>query len=597
MDKSEGERCANDTGRKPDGEQRFRELFEHAPLCVFEENLTSDPPRILRANLRCVETYGWSQQEFAGLEVHYLIPPQAQADFPPLQETLRAGKNVTFESFNCRRDGSVFPVRLSASPVKGTNRSIIMVEDITTERRAGATARALLNATHDRAVLLDLEGVILDLNEEAARSLGATPKELRGKDITTLFPEELARRRTEHAESVLRTGQPRRWQDVREGSVLENCLYPVFDEHGRVTGMAGFARDITNQQQAREALEKARQRLQHIVDNTWDIIFQMDLSGNYTFGNKAAERITGYRLDQLLTMNFTQLIAPEYVPMVRQRLRGRIEGRDLPQPFAFEFIRADGQRVPLELSTTGVYEDGKLVGVQGIARDITERHRAEKALQKAHSKLMTAREDERRRVAQELHDSVGQQLVALRLLLKNALNECDQGQVETAHRHLVSASETSNSLVGEIRDICQGLYPATLESLGLPAALRDLCAQCAKGQDKRRCVFVGPAVDTRLPPEIEIALFRVAQEALSNALRHAHAESVRFGLETHADHVILRVTDDGVGFDPDSINGNGIGLSSMTERVESLGGTLNLESRSGHTELTATVPLPADATD
>jgi PAS domain S-box-containing protein len=585
-------------------ERRFRDLFEHAPLCAFEADFAAEPPRVVQANRRAAETYGWSQEQFAGMELTRLVPPEAEEDFTRSVQAVRAGRAVTVESASKQCDGTVFPVRVSASvsPTTGARRAIVMVEDVTLQRqalearrRAAATARALLNATHDRAVLLELDGTIVELNEEAARALGGTTEKLRGRTMRDLFPEPLLRLRRQYSRSVVQTGRPQRWQDVREGRTLENCLYPVFDEQGRVVRLAGFARDVTEQQQAQAALRQAKERLQRIVDNTWDIIFQMDLSGRYTFGNKAAERITGYRLDQLLRMNFSQLIAPEYMAMVYGRLQARMEGKELPQPFSFEFVRASGERVCLELSTTGVYEDGKLVGIQGIARDITQRRRTEQALRDAHRELMTAREDERRRVARELHDSVGQQLAALRMVLGNTLRECEAERLQPAHELLDQASEICNALVQEVRDICQGLYPATLESLGLTAALRELCAQCRAGPVKCRCEFGGLAEETRCPPPVEIALFRVAQEALANAMRHARATCVCFALDAQPDRAILRVTDDGVGFDPDQAAAGGLGLNSMTERIETLGGTLTVDSRPGHTELVAIVPLSPEA--
>lgn len=581
-------------GFRPAEGRWFRDLFEHVPLCVFEEDFSSDPPHIVQANQRAVEVYGWSRRELLELDPRSMVPPEAQPDFVRITEAVQSGQAIAAQSVNRRRDGTVFPVRVSASATTREGRAIVMVEDISAERQADSTLRALLNATHDRALLLETDGTIVELNAEAARSLGGTAEELKGRIVSSFFPEELTLMRRRYTRAVIETGRPQRWEDHRDGCILENSVYPVSDSQGNVVRLACFARDVTEHRRAQTALRRAKQRLQSIVDNTWDIIFQMDLAGNYTFGNKAAERVLGYRLDQLLEMNFVQVVAPEYVAMVRQRLRARIEGKDLPQPFSFDCIRADGRRVTLELATTTAYEDEKLLAVQGVARDITERRRAERALQEAHRKLLTAREDERRHVARELHDSIGQQLAGTRLMLRNALGECDAGKVEAARGQLVRASEMCNAMVAEVREICQGLYPAALESLGLSAALRELCSQCSQcgGVDGAcRCEFNGPQGNVRFRPEVEIALFRIAQEALNNALRHAKAEHVRFDLEAQPERVTLRVTDDGVGFDPKTAAGNGLGLTSMAERVEVLGGELKVNSRPGHTEVSASVPI------
>ncbi|MGC9454257.1 MAG: PAS domain-containing sensor histidine kinase [Phycisphaerae bacterium] len=516
----------------------FRDLFEHAPLCVFEEDFSRGQLRIIQANRRAVDTYGWSRRELTQLDPLEMVPPESRDDFQRIMEAVRSGRTITTESTNRRRDGRVFPVRVSASATTQEGRAIVMVEDISQSRQAEATLRALLNASQDRALLLETDGTIVELNVEAARNLGSRPEELKGRKLREFFPDELTALRRKHFRAAIETG-----------------------------------------------------RLQRIVDNTWDIIFQMDLAGNYTFGNKAAERILGYRLDQLLRMNYTQIVAPEDVDTVRQRIQARLEGKPLSQPFSFAAIRADGERIFLELSTTGVYEDGVLVAIQGVARNITRRRRTEQALRDAHRKLITAREDERRHLARELHDSLGQQLAAMRLLLRNALNECDAENIRKAHEQLVRSSQMCNTMVSEVREICQGLYPAALESLGLAAAIRDLCSQCDMCHITCCCGLESGGEDVRFPTEIEIALYRVAQEALSNALRHANAEHICFDLDSDEQRVTLRVTDDGKGFDPENVAGHGLGLSSMTERMEAVGGTLDINSRPGHTEVVATVPL------
>lgn len=119
---------------------------------------------------------------------------------------------------------------------------------------------------------------------------------------------------------------------------------------------------------------RAQRELKYLIQNVRDVIFKIDLNGNFTYANEAGEKITGFSVKELIGKNMYELIAPEYHDMIRERMRRRIAGETLKQPFNFEIIRKDGERRWVELITSPVYNSrGELIGVQGVARDITER--------------------------------------------------------------------------------------------------------------------------------------------------------------------------------------------------------------------------------
>ncbi len=232
------------------------------------------------------------------------------------------------------------------------------------------------------------------------------------------------------------------------------------------------------------------------------------------------------------------------------------------------------------------------MGIQGIARDVTDRVRAAQALDLAHAKLIRAREQERRRLGRELHDSIGQRHTALHLSLKHIYNRAGKDmdpQVASGFDRLI---RDCAALMGEVREVSHGLYPVTLESLGLAASLRQL------SDDYRRVASVSVEVkgasdelfDRRLTSEAAIALFRIAQEAVTNAVRHAGAESIKLSLRRRKDQALLEIVNDGKEFDVNSVRG-GMGVDTMIRRAETVGGELEIVSDDDRTLVRARVPL------
>ena len=199
---------------------------------------------------------------------------------------------------------------------------------------------------------------------------------------------------------------------------------------------------------------------------------------------------------------------------------------------------------------------------------------------------MTAREEERRHLAGELHDSVGQGLIALELTLEAALT----GRSESSIAEGVERTRAQcDALVQEVRAIGRGLYPATLESMGLEAALRQL----ARDFESQTEVVVQWSKHCRpgsMREDVEIALFRIGQEAVSNAIRHGQAERVELSLACPEGEAVFSVTDNGIGLDLELARGKGLGLTTMQERAEGIGGKFEVLSRPGQTIIRVRVP-------
>jgi len=374
-----------------------------------------------------------------------------------------------------------------------------------------------------------------------------------------------------------------------------------------------------------------------IVDSSDDAIVSKTLEGVITSWNRGAERLFGYTATEAIGQHVSLIIpeerkAEEDDVLARLRRGERIDH--------FETIRQakDGRRLHISLTVSPLRDaHGTVIGASKVARDITERIRAEEALRRAHeeleervrartadlssaneslrvemaerqrveqeriqllTRLVLAQEDERRRIARDLHDQLGQQLTALRLTLE-MLKAQSAGrtelrvQVETLEALALQLDQDVAFRVWELR-------PTVLEDLGLQAALTNYVRYWSTHFGVRAQLHTGRSTDERLTPEAETMMYRLAQEALNNVAKHARANHVDIVLERSAAHVALIVEDNGVGFDASSAEtvGEGLGLIGMRERAALVGADLQIESTPGRGTtviLRAPVAAPASA--
>lgn len=659
-------------------------------------------------------------------------------DFAPKLLPPHEGIQAAGQTFRTRLDDEGGELLVHESPYRGDDeaegRWTLALVRATAETPAGsamaapATAQRIMDVNPFPLVLFDLDGRPVRYNRALIEMLGAP-----APPGWTIFDDPLAKR----------TGVAERLKEIRRGRIVHmdpvwfnprevspelpdrprcfaGVFFPIPDADGQVRHFIAVYEDLTDQRIAEQRLRATNRQLRSIIDNSWDLIVEVDPEGRHVLTNRAVERVTGYTPQELNGISMFDLLAPEYHETVRDRIRRRQAGRSLTQPFVCEIVRKDGRRATLEMTTTAVVRDGRFVGVQGIARDITgreqadaalraseqrfrtltanipgavyrcrfdddftmlylsgaiedisgyaartflngertyaaiihpddrqdvrraisqalsreepfaadyrvvhrdgsvrhvsergrraredgdagdgpplldgviidvtERRHADERLREARAELIAAREQERRRLALELHDSVGQQLFAMDLILRGLVDRPEAGRepdAEMLHR----LADRCSDLIHEVRHISYGLYPPTLESLGLAMSLDRLGATLG-GPIELEVRYPNTMKRLRLPDAVEIALFRVAQEAIRNAVRHANAGRVVIRLQQRQGEVLLTVTDDGQGFPPGR-HEPGIGLSSMRERVETVGGRLSISSRKGHTRVTARVP-------
>lgn len=334
-------------------------------------------------------------------------------------------------------------------------------------------------------------------------------------------------------------------------------------------------------------------RLSEVVASVAEGIVTIDERQRIAMFNRGAERMFGRSAAEMAGQPLALLIPERF----RARHEAHIHGfaasgqthRRMGEYGTIYGLRAGGEEFPVEaaISRSEASPD-RLLTV--ILRDITERMRTEQALRDyagrlrlLSHRLFAAKEDERRRLARELHDRVGPDLTALSLNLKMLRGEMPADGMRQANARLDDCEAILDQAAQLVRDVLVNLRPPGLDELGLAAALTEHARQVA-GRGGFSATVSGAEGMPRLPPATEITLFRIAQEALTNVARHAQATEATLALESGPDAVVLTITDNGRGFDteapPKEPRAN-LGLVNMRERAESIGGRLRVESAPG----------------
>lgn len=377
---------------------------------------------------------------------------------------------------------------------------------------------------------------------------------------------------------------------ARAASAIQNAQ--LFEQSQRY--VAELEERIAERKQAEDALRESEERYRELFENARDAIYVHDLDGTYIKINRAAERLSGYTREEIVGHHFTEFIAADHICFVRDNFCAKVAEQGETR-YEVDVIAKDGRRVPVEVSSRAIYENGLLVGVQGMARDITERKLAQEALQMFSRQLIEAQEDERRRIARELHDQIGQVLTAVKMNLHTVRQICGSSETASFVKDNIEAIDSALRLV---RDLSVDLRPPVLDDLGLATALRWYVDRYANRTGLNVEIMIElPDQNERFSRDIETACFRIAQEALTNIVRHANASQIFVQLAKDDKVLLLTIRDDGVGFDHESLRqcasrAATLGLVSMQERAHAAGGTVEIDSVvSKGTEVRFRLPL------
>lgn len=437
-------------------------------------------------------------------------------------------------------------------------------------------------------VLLDRDLTIHRFTPAAEKALGLSVDKI-GRSIVDL---KLTLRLTgleQLLRSVLKTGRVRT-SEVRDAS--GRWFYLILrpyrtdkskTERSRIEGAVLALVDISE----RKLAEKAVLRLATVVLDSNDAVIICDLKDRITAWNKGAQKMYGYGEAEAIGMS-VKVLLPEKV-----QLRARELLQKSAAQIATQRRTRDGRILDVLLTVTVLRDEkGEAVEVATTERDITEAKRADREFRRLHAAVISAQETERKRLARELHDGIGQILSGVKFRLQALPGDADLSADGAAK--IAKVGGFLDRAISEIRRVSQNLMPAELVDLGLGPALLTLCREF-KDRSRVRVTVRDHGVPADLSPLLALAFFRIAQEALNNVEKHSKATTAAIELSQKGDELALSVTDNGVGFKTaDGRPGvrRGFGLGNMRQRAESIGGTLEVSSKAGAgTTLSVRAPL------
>jgi len=360
----------------------------------------------------------------------------------------------------------------------------------------------------------------------------------------------------------------------------------VLDGQGRPWRLVGMAQDITERRIAEMRLRESEAHFRAVFERAALGIGLIDLEGRFLSANKALHEMLGYGEEELRDKPLTDITHADDRMKTLELFRELISGRRDPYPLEMRYRRKNGQYIWCRVTASLVLDsEGQPLHAVGMAEDITQRKQAETQLQESEeklrhlaSRLMSAQEDERKRISRELHDELGQSLLVLKLQAREIEKGLEEQRLQEECQGMLN---NLGQVVDKVRRLSHDLSPMILEDLGLSAALQHLIGEFSK-HNQLECDFREIDIDDLFPQEAQVAIYRIFQECLTNIGKHSQATRMRVAIDKGLDRVFFLIRDNGKGYSPTARRrGQGLGLVAMEERARMVGGHLTLQSREG----------------
>ena len=477
--------------------------------------------------------------------------------------------------------------------------------------------RVLVESIKDYAIfMLDAKGRIATWNLGAERLKGYRAQEIIGRHFSVFYPEDVVARGYPD-EELRHAAELGRWEDEgwrvrKDGSRFwaNVVITALRDANGELMGFAKITRDLTERRSNEEQLRQSEERLRRLMDAVEDAIFMLNPQGQVTSWNGGATRVLGFHASEIIGRHFSR-----FYPI--EGISEREPERELADAAAYGRIekegwrlRKDGSRFCAGVVVTAVYGvAGELVGFAKVVRDITERNQL-RQLEYASglaARIEATREEEKKRIARELHDDLGQQLTALKMDLSSLATgdipaaRDEPHAADAVQARVLAMREAVDHAIASVRRLAAGLRPAVLDDLGLLPALEWL-VEDFRQRSRLSIDMISNAEGIVFNDAASTAIFRIVQEALTNVVRHAHrASAVNIELTINALTCDVFIRDNGVAIEHQPGRNEGrpspSGLAGIRERVRRLGGSVAIGSETdGGFSIRLSVPREAVVT-
>ena len=622
------------------------EILDATTVSIFLVNLDGE---IIYVNDTACAEYGYSKDELTGMNVSGILTPKyANLVKPRIEELLKKGELI-LESEHYRKDGSSFPVEVHSKVIKsrGNKYFTTTVRNITKHKRTEEylqrhqeylevlvekrtddlqdaneklrsdimkrerLERDLLIAKErweksfenvgEGLFLLDRDFNILQCNNAFARLVNEKQGNLIGRKCYEIIhgidhsPEYCI------SSAALNEGKSIEAETFEPflGKYLNVAADPIIESDGNIRDVIHIVRDITERRWAEEALKESEKKYRVLIENLNEGVWRIDKDARTNFASDRMAEMLGYTVEEMMGKPLFSFMDEEEIKRAKELFEHRKRG--ISERHDFEFLKKNGSKICTSLATSPVTDnEGNFAGAIAGVIDITRRKRAEQQIERLSRQLLNEHEEARRKMATDLHDELGSTVNMIKLELEMLEKEMSgrsrnelKNRLDELNKLLVDALDTIRDLSGELR-------PTLLDDFGLAKALTFHIEKFSKNTNTPT-TFQATGELVGFPKDIEISLFRIAQESLLNVQKHAEAKGVIVSLIKEMNSLILTVKDDGKGFNVDEVlekNAGSycFGLLEMRERTRMVEGQLEISSKLGSgTTVSVKVPIESNA--